>query len=212
MNTNNVVTKPQSWFDLVVMPTMDPRSFIQTASLEDSTGTMHPATFMRSPTWLLPGPWGVSPINVTTPSGSLIPNVTVPNAYDFASQEDANAWNTLHQMVAANPTSLPIVVQKIMFLKAGTAFVNNLYLDWKAGVTASDIQLSFRDNSVTSGDFQNSGTATVPAFVFPLSATYGNTGRNLQVTLLRTGRFDVGMRTVDSSGTTSMFEMLWIVE
>jgi hypothetical protein len=64
---------------------------------------------------------------------------------------------------------------------------------------------------VTSGDFQNAGTATVPVFEFPPSATYGGTGRNFQVTLLRPGRFNVGIVTLDSTAVISMFEMEWIV-
>jgi len=208
MNSNKI----QSWFDLVVMPTMDPRSFIQTASFEDQGGTMRPATFARSGNFLVGGPWAQPNLSITPPGGSAIPNVTVPNTYDFASLEDANAWNTLHQMVALNLTNLPIAVQKIMFLKAGTAFVNNIYFDWKVGVTATDIQLSFRDNSATSGDFQNSGAGTVPAFIFPATATFGGTARNFQVTLLRTGHFNVALRILDSTGSPSVFEMEWIVE
>jgi hypothetical protein len=204
---------PQSWFDLVVMPTMDPRNIIQTASFEDSTGTMRSAIFQRSGTWLQPGagPWVQGPLNVSPGMGSTIANVTVPNIYDYASIEAANSWNTLHQMTPAVLTTLPLAVQQIMFLKAGTAFVNNLYLDWKVGVTATSVQLSFRDNSVTSGDFQNSGTATVPVFMFPPSATFGNTGRNFQVTVLRPGRFHVGLVVFDSTTAISMFEMEWIV-
>jgi hypothetical protein len=209
--TSSSPSAPQSWFDLVVMPTMDPRSIIQTASFQDSTDTMRAANFQRSGNWLMPGPWSVSPLNVTMPGGSVTPNVSVPNVYDYASIEAAATWNTLHQMVAPNPASLPIAVQQIMFLKAGTAFDNNLFLDWKAGVTASIVQLSLRENSVTSGDFQNSGTGTVPVFAFPLTATFGNTGRNLQVTLLRPGRFNVGIVVFDSALNTSMFEMEWIV-
>ncbi len=211
MNGNNNRNTIQSWFDLVVMPTMDPRSIIQTASFEDSTGTMRAATFLRSQNWLLPGPWIQSPLNVTTPAGILIPNVTVPNAYDYASIEDANTWNTLHQMVAPIPNNLPFAVRQVMFLKAGTAFVNNIFLDWAVGVTSASVQLSFRDNSMTSGDFQNSGAGTVPVFAFP-AATYGSTGRNFQVTLLRTGHFHVGLNILDNSGNCSMFEMEWFVE
>jgi hypothetical protein len=172
---------------------------------------MHSATFARSSTWLQPGPWGQSPLTVSVGVGTTLPNVTVPNAYDYASIEAANTWNTLHQMTPASPTGLPLPVQQIMFLKAGTAFVNNLFLDWKGAVTSSNIQLSFRDNSTTSGDFTNSGTATVPAFVFPATATYGSTGRNFQVTLLRPGRFNVGLVVFDSTSALSMFEMDWIV-
>ena len=208
---SGISNAPQSWFDLVVMPTMDPRNIIQTASFEDSTGTLRAATFQRSPNWLVNGIWAEPPLTVTTPSGALIPNVTVPNIYDYASIEAANTWNTLHQMVAPNPPNLPISVQNIMFLKAGTAFVNNIYLDWRGAVTSSSVLLSFRDNSVTSGDFQNSGTATVPVFAFPTSATYGSTGRNFQVTLLRPGRFNVGLVILDSTAAISMFEMEWIV-
>jgi len=204
---------PQSWFDLVVMPTMDPRSIIQTASFEDHVGTMQAATFQRSGSWLSPGapPWVQSPLSVSAGMGSTLANVTVPNVYDYASIEAANTWNTLHQMTPATPTTLPLAVQQIMFLKAGTAFVNNLFLDWKGAVTSSSVQLSFRDNSVTSGDFQNSATATVPVFMFPATATFGNTGRNFQVTLLRPGRFNVGIVVLDSTAAISMFEMEWIV-
>ncbi len=212
MNPNHRSLSIQSWFDLVVMPTMDPRSIIQTASFEDQGGTMRAASFLRSMDWFVSATWINPNLSVTVPAAGLIPNVTVPNVYDFASIEDANAWNTLHQMVAPSPLTLPIAVQKIMFLKAGTAFVNNLYLDWKAGITATSVELSFRDNSATSGDFQNAAAGTVPAFVFPSTATYGGLGRNLQVTLLRTGRFIVGLRIVDSTGSPSMFEMEWIVE
>lgn len=146
-------------------------------------------------------------MNITTPSGSVIPYVSVPNAYDYESIQAANAWNTTHQMVAQNPPSLPIAVQQIIFGKVGNAFVNNYFLDWKAGITSSSVQLSLRDNSVTSGDFQNSGAGTVPAFIFPTGATFGNTGRNLQLTLLKPGRFNLGIRVVDSATNTSMFEL-----
>jgi hypothetical protein len=211
MNSTNNVNSIQLWFDLVVMPPMDPRGLISTAALEDSGGTMRSATFARAQGWLLPGPWIQTPLNVSTPTGSLIPNVTVPNSYDYASIEDANTWNTLHQMVAINPSNLPFPVQNTMFLKAGSAFVNNLFIDFKAAVTSVQVMLTFRDNAVTSGTFQNSGTATLPVFAFP-SATYGSTGRNLQVTALRPGRFQMGLTMIDNSGNVSMFPMDWIVE
>src|ERR1700733_11369794 len=107
MNGNSPQTPgssaPQSWFDLVVMPTMDPRSIIQTASFEDNGATMRAATFNRSPTWLLPGPWSEAPLSVSVGVGTTLANVTVPNVYDYASIEAANTWNTLHQMTPATP-------------------------------------------------------------------------------------------------------------
>jgi hypothetical protein len=211
MNGNS----PQSWFDFSVMPTMDPRSIIQTASFEDNGGTMRAATFARSTNWLVGSPWANSPISPTAAGPTTTPNVTVPNTNDYDSTEQANTWNTLHEMVAPVPANLPLSVQKIMFLKAGTAFVNNIFLDWKAGVTSTvEIELSLRDNSVTSGDFTNGSQGTVPVFSFAAGGgiTYGGVGRNFQVTLLRTGRFQVAMRVSDSAGNFSMYAMDWIVE
>lgn len=197
----------QSWFDLVVMPPMDPRSIIQTASLQDNGGAMQAAKFARLNGWLTPGPWVNSIISLNITPG----NVTVPNAYDFSSQEEANSWNTLHQMTAVSPTSLPTSASRKMFFKAGTAFVNNVYIDFAGGKTSSNILLSFIDNSATSGDFQNAAGGTVPCFQFPTGATFGGTGRNLQVTLLATGRFNVGLLVMDNTGNFSMYEMEWIV-
>jgi hypothetical protein len=210
-NTNGSMTPsgnsnaPQSWFDLVVMSPMDPRGIISSVSFENNAGSQTAATFARSSTWLHASTWVNPPLIVSQTASFVI----CPNVQDFASVEAANTWNGLHLMTAQN-NQLPIAVQKIMFLKAGTAFVNNIFLDWSAGVTSTDVQLSFRDNSTTSGDFQNSGTATVPVFAFT-GATFGLTARNLQVTVLRTGRFHVAMRIIDNSGNYSMYEMEWIV-
>jgi len=200
----------QSWFDLVVSPTMDPRSIIQTASLQDNGGTLRAATFARSSSWLVGGPWVPSILVPTAAAGALFPNVTVPNAYDYASIEEANAWNTLHLMTPANPASLAPPVTKITYLKAGTAFVNNLYLDFAVGKSSQNILLSFRDNSVTSGDFQNAGTGTVPVFAFPTTATYSGLGKNFQITLLAAGRYTVALLVLDNAGNYSMYEMDWI--
>ena len=63
---------------------------------------------------------------------------------------------------------------------------------------------------MTSGDFENSASGTIPVFSFP-AASYGGTGRLLTLTLLRTGRFPMCLRLIDSGGNYSMFEMLWVV-
>ena len=206
MNANNNVSKIQSWFDLVVMPPMDPRSIISSVLFENNASSQSAGTFARSSSWLHASTWVNPPLIVSQTTSFVI----CPNVQDFASVEDANTWNGLHLMTAQN-NQLPIAVQKIMFLKAGTAFVNNIFLDWSVGVTSTDVQLSFRDNSSTSGDFQNSATATIPVFAFT-GATFGGIARNLQVTLLRTGRFTVALRIIDNSGNYSMYEMDWIVE
>ncbi len=207
MNGNNT---PQSWYDFAVMPPMDPRSIVQTISLQDQGGTMRPASFARSVSWLHAAPTWANPPLIVTPFSTAVPNVTVPNTNDFGSVEAAAAWNSLHAMTSTS-IFVPIAVEKIMFLKAGTAFVNNIFLDFIGGVTSQDILFSFRDNSVTSGDFTGGGAGTIPVFAFPTAPTYGGTSRNLQVTLLRPGRYSVALRIFDSAPNWSIYEMDWIV-
>ncbi|HET6401057.1 MAG TPA: hypothetical protein VFH95_06615 [Candidatus Kapabacteria bacterium] len=204
-------TRAQSWNDLVVLPPMDPRSIIASLAMEDQSGTMQNATFARSITWLNAGTTWINPPMTTTIAGgpTTTSHVVAANSYDFQAVVDATNWNTAHAMTAP-ALGLPIAVQNIMFLKADPRFINNLYLNMSSGVTATDIQLSMRDNSTTSGDFQNAANATVPVFQFP-SSTYGGGGRNVQVSLTMPGRFHVAFRIIDNSGNWSMFEMEWIV-
>ncbi len=204
MNANT----PQSWYDFPEMETMDPRTFIQTLTFQDQAGTVQPSSFQRSPTWLQNVTW-IDPPMIVTPFATAVPTITVQNAQDYESQQIANRWNSSHAMTATS-TKLPRSVEKIMFLKAGAAFLNTLYLDWTVGVTSTDIQFSLNMNSVTSGDFTNSASGTIPVFAFK-SATYGGTARSLNVTILRPGRYDVAIRIIDNSGNSSMYEMFWIV-
>lgn len=147
---------------------------------------------------------------VTLPGASTTANIVAANPYDYSAVVAATTWNSTHAMTAPTSNQLPFSVQNIFFLKGDPRFINNLYLDHTGGATSTDIQLSMRDNSTTSGEFQNAALGTVPVFAFP-NTTYGGTGRNLQVSLLRTGRFHVAMRIVDNGGNWSMFEMEWIV-
>ncbi len=144
-----------------------------------------------------------------TPSATANAHLFVPNVADFASVAIAAAWNTSHAMTSIN-TKLPLCVENIMFLKAGGAFVNYIYLDWLGGLTSTDVQFSFRDNSLTDGDFANSATGTIPAFTFG-SSTFGGTSRSLQVTLLQPGDYNVALRIYDSALNYSMYAMHWIV-
>jgi hypothetical protein len=115
-------------------------------------------------------------------------------------------------MVSPN-SKLPLAVKKIVFLKAGMSFDNTIYLDWIGGATSSDVQISFRDNSVTSGNLDAAGGApTIPVFQFLPTLTYGGTGKKLVVTVLRPGRYTVCLRVLDNGGNYSMFEMEWVIQ
>jgi hypothetical protein len=202
----------QSWYDFSVMNTLDPRSIVQTIQFEDQGGTMRQATFGRPTTYLHSGVWANPPIAPSAWGTTTTPNVTVPNAYDYGSQQEATAWNSLTAMTVPPTALVPVALQKVMFLKAGSAYINNIYLDFLGGLTANDIMFSFRDNSLVSGDFMDNPAGSIPSFIFPTGGiTYGGTGRNLQVTLLASGRFSVGLRIVDSGGNWSLYEMEWIV-
>ena len=145
----------------------------------------------------------------TQPGTGTTSNVAAANPYDFNAVVEANNWNTINAMTLPT-TGMPFSVQNIMFLKSGVQFINNVYLDFTGAATSTDILFSMRDNSATSGNFENAATGTVPVLALP-SSTYGGTGRNLAVSLAMTGRFQVALRIVDNSGNWSMYAMDWII-
>ena len=200
---------PKSWNDLAIMPPMDPRGIISFASLQDHVAAIQIATFTRSSSWLKNTTWINPPMAITLPGPVTTSNIVATSPYDFQSTNAATFWNTTQAMTLPM-SGLPISVQNKVFLKAGP-FFNNIFLDFTGGATSTDIQLSMRDNSVTSGNFQDSSSGTIPVLAFPNITSYAGTGRNFQVTLTRTGRFAVALRIIDNSGNYSMFEMDWIV-
>jgi hypothetical protein len=75
------------------------------------------------------------------------------------------------------------------------------------GTTYTDIQLSFRDNAASSGDFSGGSTGSIPVASFA-----GNfTGAvDLKVVLKQFGRFSMMLVLKDNgSGNYSTFEMEW---
>ena len=208
---NGTIRRAQSWNDLVVMSPMDPRSIIASLGMNDQGGTFRNASFARSSTWLNSAKtWVNPPMTTSLPGTNTTSNVTAANPYDFDAVVQATNWNTVHAMTLPS-AGLPIDVQNIMFLKSDPRFINNIYVDWTGVTTSTDIQFSMRDNSTTSGLFENAATATVPVFTFPSTATYGGTGRLVSVSISTPGRYQVAFRIVDNSANWSMFEMEWIV-
>ena len=74
--------------------------------------------------------------------------------------------------------------------------------------TYTDLQISFRDNAATPGQFTGTGTGTIPAFLFTGALT-GTVA--MQVTLNMLGSFVMAISARDGSGNSSMFEMEWVV-
>ncbi len=181
---------------------------VQSISFMDQSGAIQDGFFERSSSWLQAATWVNPPMDVT-PRTSFVPTVFVPFPQDFQSEEVAAQWNAQRAMTVLN-TQYPIACQKIIELKAGMQFGNTFSLDFIGGATSTDLQFSFRDNSLTSGDFTSGASGTIPVFAFPAS-TYGGTARLMTVTLLRPGRFAVALRIKDNTGNFSLFEMDWIV-
>ncbi len=194
----------QSWNDLLLQSTMDPRGLISNAGFV-STGGL----FLRSTTWLQAVTWVAPPMKVSAPGVGTTSNIMAVNPQDFPSIEAAATWNATHAMTTINP-QIPLVNEGLMYLHAGSNFYNNIYLDITGGTTLVSVQLSFRDNSYTAGDFTAGATGTIPVFDFGTGPFMG-LGKLFQVTLLQTGRFQMGLRLVDNAGNYSMFPMDWLV-
>ncbi len=92
---------------------------------------------------------------------------------------------------------------KVIFLRGGPAWEMSIPINF-GGATYNDLQLSFRDNAGTRGDY----AGTVPVIAFQGLFTGAQT---LSVTLKSPGRISMGLRSIDLSGNWSMFEMEWII-
>jgi hypothetical protein len=205
------MTNPQSWNDFPVMEPMDPRLVISKVLLDDNTGASKGGTFSRVTDWLQNVTWVNPVLKISDVTTSTFPTIQSNSAQDYESFQEAIVWNSTHAMTATNP-KLPLAVKKIVFAKAGKAFDNIIYLDFIGGATSTNVQISFRDNSITNGQPDATGAPTIPVFAFPTTATYGGTGRKLIFTVLRPGRFALGIRVVDNLGNYSMFELELHVE
>lgn len=115
---------------------------------------------------------------------------------------DADQWNFSH-MTRNSSAMLAPPLAKVIFLRGGVAWEMSIPINF-GGATYNDLQLSFRDNAGTRGDY----AGTVPVIAFQGLFTGAQT---LALTLKRPGRISMGLRAIDLSGNWSMFEMEWII-
>jgi hypothetical protein len=113
---------------------------------------------------------------------------------------DASQWNFSHTTTNVASTLAP-PLRKVVFLKAGTQWSNNIPMVLGAG-TYTELQLSFLDNAATRGDAHG----TIPVIRWTGSFT-GSV--SLDLILKRSGRFTLGLLGIDNAGTPnySMFEL-----
>jgi len=84
--------------------------------------------FLRSSNFLHSTTWVNPPMIVSAPGGGTTANIAAVNNMDFGAVEQANVWNGLHAMTPPS-NQIPLSVSRIIFLKLGARFINNIYLD-----------------------------------------------------------------------------------
>ena len=186
----------QSWYDFPVQEPTDVRVLVANAFMAGVQGV-----FSRSTNFVGALTWAASPFTV-----NANPTCLSLHNDDILTVNNAAQWNFDHQTANTTATNPP-PLRKVLFLRGGTEWEMQIGLSLGAQ-TYSDLQLSFRDNAATPGNFSSGGTGTIPVILFP-SALTGST--TLKVSLKMFGTFIMAISARDGLGTSSMFEMEWIV-
>lgn len=149
----------QGWQNLQVATPIDPKSVILNAAMNFTQGI-----FTRSINFL-EAAWSASPLAFTGNNNKL----NSLNGTDASTVAEAIQWTFDHQMVnvAAN---IPTAMNKLIFARAGKYWDNQFEINFGAS-TYNNVQLSFRDNLGTSGQFLNSASGAVPVISFGNSIT-----------------------------------------
>lgn len=195
INSGGIWRAPQSWYDIQVMPPLDPRMILLNAGFGSPSGI-----FARSTTFLQAS-FGT---NVFAFTGNNTQVVSLDGT-DAATGLEAQQWTFSHQMVNVG-ASIPPPLRKVVFMKASHIFENQVEINL-GGLNYTNMQLSFRDNLATSGTYLNGAAGSVPVIAFSGTLT-GNV--LLKVTIIRPGKYSMVLIGTNS-GTVSAFEMEWIV-
>lgn len=188
---------PQSWYDLSITPPSDPRDLIDNAKLNSTAGVfLHSTTFAKPPV-----SWAASPLSI--PSAPTCSSLWTDNQLAVAS---ATQWNFLHGTKSTNPKISPLL-SNLLYLKSGSSWKMTIPLSTGLA-TLTDIQLSYRDNAATSGDYIGSSTGGIPAISFTGSFTGSLT---LELTMKHEARVQLAIRTIDSLGNYAMFGVECII-
>ena len=150
---------------------------------------------------LFPASWAASPLAFTG-NNSKLNSLDVSEASTIV---EAAQWSLTHQMVNIANTVTP-ELRRVVYMKAGRLWQNQVEIDF--GVSSfSNVELTFRDNLGTSGQFLNGAVGSVPVYSFGSGVTGVNI---LYVTILQPGTYNMVI-TMKLSSTWSAFEMEWVV-
>ena len=185
-----------SWYDLINAAPKNPFNVIAYADMDGTPGTFEYSDIFLN----IGGGWVDTPIGVGADG--------VCKAWETDNIQkvgDALMWSQQHQ-VTNNASDLAPPLQKMMFLRGGTAWKMEIPLSF--GVDIGILELSFLDNAGTRGDSQ--GTIPVLHFEAP-GGTWTSGNHLLTVTLKRFGAFSMGLKSEAISGDHAMMEMDWVV-
>ncbi|MEI8133511.1 MAG: hypothetical protein WCH46_00370 [bacterium] len=185
----------QGWQDLQVAQPIDPKSIILSVALNSTTGTWQRSTNALQTTWAGTNALAFTGNNTSVASYDLTDGATVV---------DAAQWTIAHQMVNAS-SNIPPSMNKVVFVRAGEIWDNKLEINFGAS-SYNNVQLTFRDNLGTSGQFVNGATGGVPVYNFGNGIT-GN--QILHLTLLRPGVYNmVFLMVLSSNWSTYDFQLI----
>lgn len=182
---------PQSWYDLTTLPPVDPRALIVNATLGGVQGV-----FYRSSNFMAGSAWVTSPFSFTG-------NVSCESLHtdDQLAVADAAQWTFKHK--GGNFVSnIAPPVRKILFLRGGRQWAMRIPINLGAA-TYTDLQLSFRNNATSAGDFTGASIGTTPTILFG-SALTGQV--DLVMTLAEFGTYSLVISAREAANW-SMFEL-----
>ncbi len=199
-NMNNIrrSNKPQSWYDLPTFEPKDPRDLIANVKMNGISGS-----FVRSSNFIGASSWGPTPFILR---GDIICNAL--HSDDQLAVANAAQWTVQHQGGNFTSSSTPLPVKNMLFLRGGVEWEMNFQIDLGL-LTYNNLQLSFRDNATSAGNFTGGVPGTIPVFQFQ-PGLFGIV--NFAVTLKHYGHFYMVISAIDNSmyPVNSMFEMEWI--
>jgi hypothetical protein len=190
-NDNGMIN---SWIDWAKTPPQNPQDIIANATLQATQGI-----YVNSSTFATPSGAGTAATPISLASAPTVVALGTDNLLNVTNAAD---WMFSH-LTANTSTDLARPLQKVIFLRGGVGWKNEINLDFGAS-TYTDVQLSFRDNAGTRGDM----TGTIPAISFIGSFT---DVQKLSLTLKTTGVAVMGIRLIHSGGAYSMYESEWII-
>ena len=180
----------RSWNDLASICPQDPRSLIADSTIAGTTGTLYNSSTYASQTW------AATPLSILSD-----PKISALETDNKQKVADADQWQFSH-LTWNDSTNLAKPLQKVVFLRGGTDWLNTLSFDF-GGTAIEEVQISFLNNASTRGDKQG----TIPVIRWTDQTLSGTA--SVTLVLKRFGQFTLGIWTYDGTNY-AMYELIII--